>query len=336
MIATLMIGNQITQLHDSLKKITLEEWVNIIQNPTPKLLAFIERLRKIRTIDATLYKEQKKLLPYGVCGIFHPPIRKKEYFASINCFIVDLDHIQSAEKNVDNLKETLTKDLRIAAAFVSPGNDGLKLLFQLNKPCNDAALFSAFYKVFIKQFAQQYQLESVIDTRTSDVTRACFVSYDPTAYYHAGCDKIEMEDYIANLDYEKAEEAIEQAEEYISSLQNTGGGQALDEDVLLKIKQKLDPNYRPRPNKQYYLPSEITEKMPLIEQWLTDAEIKIDQATPINFGKKLRISAGGYWAEINIFHGKRGFTVVVTPKSGSNKELGELARQLLQQHLEKY
>lgn len=334
MIATLMVGNQITQPNDTLRKVTLEEWMHTVQTSTPKLITFIERLRKIRIVDEALYKEQKKLLPYGVCGIFHPPIRKKEYFASINCFIIDLDHLQSAEKNVDTLKEKFKNDRRIAAAFASPGNDGLKLVFQLNKPCNDAALFSAFYKVFIKQFSQHYQLESVIDTRTSDVTRACFISYDPTAYYHAGCERINIEDYIANLDYEKAEESIEQAEEYLSELQHANIRQTLDEDVLLKIKLKLDPNYRPRPNKQYYLPPEITQKMPLIEQWLSEAEIKIEQETPINFGKKIRIRAGGYWAEINVFYGKRGFTIVVTPKSGSNKELGELARQLLQQRLD--
>ena len=68
-------------------------------------------------------------------------------------------------------------------AFCSPGADGLKLLFRLEEKCEDEALFSAFYKQFALTFSQKYQLEGVIDTQTSDVTRACFMSYDPEAWY---------------------------------------------------------------------------------------------------------------------------------------------------------
>jgi len=95
----------------------------------------------------------------------------------------------------------------------------------------------------------------------------------------------------------------------------------------------VDPNFKPRPAKQYYLPPEIDEKLPLIEQWLHDAAIEIIHTEPINYGKKLRIGAGTLWAELNVFYGKNGFTVVKTPKSGSHPELAELAWQLLQQHL---
>lgn len=328
-----MIGNHITQTNDPLKKISIDEWIHSIQNPRTEIKSFIERLRTIRTIDENLYKEQKKQLPYTVCAIFHPPIRRKEHFASTSCFIIDVDHLHSHDIHTNRLKEKLKNDPSVAAIFSSPSNDGLKILFLLDKPCLDAALFSSFYKVFLQQFSQRYNLETVVDCRTSDVTRACFLSYDPSAYYNTHVDKVKIENFIHNLDFDDAKEDIKQAEMFISSIQNTPKHNDLSEDILLKIKQKLNPNYRPKPQKQYYLPPEIDQKMPSILQCLLDAGIKIESESPINFGKKIRITAGNYWSELNIFYGKKGFTLVITPKSGSHIELGELARKLLQQHL---
>jgi hypothetical protein len=170
MVPILMTGNNITQPGDVLQKITLEDWMQKVMQPPAAIAGFIERLRTIRTLDETLYREQKKKLPYAVCGYFHPPVRRKENFASLQCFIIDLDHIKQQDTDITTLKNKLAADTRLSAAFASPGNDGLKLVYRLDSPCKDAALFSAFYKVFCKQLADQFQLQNMIDTRTHDQT----------------------------------------------------------------------------------------------------------------------------------------------------------------------
>lgn len=56
-------------------------------------------------------------------------------------------------------------------------------------------------------------------------------------------------------------------------------------------------------------------------------------ANPIHYGKQLRVGMDNLWAEVNLFYGKKGFTVVKTTKTGSTPELAELASQTLYQIL---
>ena len=45
-------------------------------------------------------------------------------------------------------------------------------------------LYSLFYKKFVKSFSEQYDLQQVVDAKTSDVSRACFLSHDKDAFYN--------------------------------------------------------------------------------------------------------------------------------------------------------
>ena len=49
----------------------------------------------------------------------------------------------------------------------------------------------------------------------------------------------------------------------------------------------------------------------------------------INYGKKMVFVINNIWAEINIFYGKKGFSVVKTPKHGSNSELADIVQKIL-------
>jgi hypothetical protein len=224
----------------------------------------------------------------------------------------------------------------VLAFFVSPGGDGLKVLFHLKEKCTDLTLFSAFYKVFTMKFAQQYLLQKVVDLRTSDVSRACFISWDENAFIKLDAHSIDMNDYLSLHDFEESEQEIKEAVQFAKEIQSEEKktAQEIEQNILDKIKLKLNPTLRVKKVKNLYVPSEIDELVPIIEKCLTELDIILVEVTPLSYGKKLKIKAGIFWAEINLFYGKKGYSIVKTPKNGSNEKLADLVFQSITQIIE--
>ncbi len=329
----LQYGTCITQADDSLKKVDAERIFRGITSPKLHLRQQVERLRRVRAMDPRQYARLKKELPYFVCGIFHPPVRRKEHFSAIRYFMVDLDHFAEAELDLEVAFAKMRDDPRLVMAFRSPGGDGLKLMFQLAQNCLDAALYSLFYKAFIGKLAAQYGLERVIDTRTHDVTRACFLSVDEQAFFRPEAEAVILTDYF-DPDQPNAQRSVRKAHRELKKeaperKKRDVESDPLTDEVLLKIRQKLNPNFRPRPKKQIYVPQALNEQMEEVRVCLEALDMTLQEVVNINYGKKLRVGAGTLWAEVNIFFGKRGFSIVKTPRVGSNAELAEMVYQVL-------
>lgn len=327
----LQVGQHITQADDELRKVPVERIYQGIAQPKDAFRNQIKRLRLVRAMDPKQYNRLKRELPYFVCGHFHPPHRRREHFAAIQHFVVDLDHFQVAGKDLEEVRDRLRADERVLLLFTSPGGDGLKVLFQLREPCFDAGLYALFYKAFIQKLAHQYGLEQVIDARTHDVTRACFLSVDAQAHFRPGAEAIVLEQYFDPANPEAQREVAKQHKE----LREQGPAdprpekEPLSDEVLLNIKQKLNPNFRPRKQRNYYVPPELESIMPQVEERLQAMNMALAKTEPIQYGKKLTVAAGPHWAEVNVFFGKRGFSVVKTTKSGSNADLAAMAHQIL-------
>jgi hypothetical protein len=327
------VGRNITQSNDPLIKMSIVELMRRIQNPKIDFQNSIKQLRIANTIDSNKYKELKKSLPYFTCGVFHPLFRKKENFASISNFVLDLDHLSQNEVNIDVLIDQLKRDMNVLAYFVSPGGDGLKVLFHLKNNCTDAILFSAFYKVFTMKFAQKYNLQKVVDLKTSDVSRACFISWDEGAIINTESNDVDMNEYLSDRDFEVSELVIKEAVQFAKDIKSEENkpNQDISDDILEKIKQKLNPTFKLKNEKDVYVPSEIEELLPIIEKHLNAIDIILVETYPINYGKKIKVKAGIFWAEINLFYGKKGYSIVKTPKNGSNEKLADLAFQSISQ-----
>nr|NQU90352.1 virulence protein E [Bacteroidota bacterium] len=325
----LQAGKNITAIGDPLQKLQVGQFFNALINPKPAIRDAIEQLRLVLTIDAKKYSVLKRNLPYVTCGIFSPPYRKTENFASIGVFMLDIDHLSQKELLASQLKEKMKADNRIELMFESPGGDGLKILFRLSEKCFDPVKYSMFYKVFAKAFSDQYGLSQVIDTRTSDVTRACFVSIDSDAFFNENAEKINMAAYI-NFDdpfqvneikrMEKEEKIMDDPEPPINEL---------TDDVLLKIKQKLNPNIRTAREKNITVPEELDKLIPKIGKHVEKYNLAIAEIKNIHYGKQLRFTAGTHFAVINLFYGKNGYKVVNTTKSGSSNQLVDIANRVL-------
>lgn len=324
------VGTSITQVNDSLVKMDIAELAHRIKNPKEQFKNRIDQLRIAKAISEQRYKELKKSLPYFTCANLHPLIRRKEYFSGISSFVVDIDHVSRTDSTLSQVVDKVRQDNRVLLQFVSPGNDGVKILFRLKEMCKDAVQFSAFYKIFVKRFALENQLENCVDYKTSDVTRACFISCDEDAYFNPDCEAIDMNLILPEYNFDEAIQELKEAEKFLKSLPKADNPQQkLDEEVFNKIKQKLNPKARIVREKNHYQPDELEDFVKKINAKSLELGLDIIRNEPIHYGRKLQFKTDIHWCEINVFHGKRGYSVVKSPKTGSNLQLADLMCQAI-------
>lgn len=336
----LQAGRNILQADDPLVKVQVDYLYHSVRFPKPEVATAIRQLRLVKTLDEKRYGQLKRNLPYIVCGIFNPPVRRTENFAWIDHFILDFDHLSEKGMTNESLKAKLSTDPHVVMLFVSPGNDGVKALFQLGEKCYDHGKYSLFYKVFARKFSQQYQLDQVIDPRASDVTRACFISYDPDAFYNEKPETVNMQNYI---DYENAEQVRElrlmvkeEDKQQLAILSTEPKGidkQAIDDDVLNKIKATLNPRFKTKLEKHIFVPEEIDKVISLIISSMNELGITTLETINIHYGKKFRFQVGLKQAETNIFYGKKGYSVVQSPRNGTDNQFNELTAQIISEIL---
>ncbi len=332
----LQAGKCIYQANDPLVKVTLEYLFYAVKNPKPEIASAVRQLRLVKNIDTKRYQELKRNLPYVVTGIFHPPVRRTENFAWINHFIVDIDHLSVKNTTPEQLKIKLSDDPRILLMFASPGEDGLKILFRLNEKMYDAGRYKLFYKAFVNRFSSQYQLEQVADTRTSDVTRACFISHDSNAFYNPSAEVVVPEniiDFNNYLEIKELKAELKEKELEAKAANPPAPKPELEEEALEKIKKTLNPNFRTKREKQIYIPQEIEQITDSIVAQMLEHNIATTEISGIHYGKKFKFSLGRKQAEIDLYYGQRGYTIVKTPRVGTDGELNGICQQLMAQWL---
>jgi hypothetical protein len=329
----LSFAQNITSSTEPLQSISVEQLHGKIKYADESVKNLIRQLRIIKNVDPTAYRNQKKRLPYVVCGKFSPSFRRSENFAYTEYFIVDVDHIREKEFDMESLRAKLIADDRVVMCFLSPSEDGLKLLFHLSKKCYDAGEYSLFYKSFLKSFSNQYGLEQVIDTRTCDVTRACFLSSDPNVYYNAQSKVIDFDAYVRTdnplLMYDK-KRVLENEAVSVPS-ENSLRPSDPDEEAMTRIKSLLNPKATFSSMKQpAYVPAILNDVIEPVKQYIENTGVVVTSVNDIQYAKKICCGLGSKRAEVNLYYGKRGFNVVETPKTGTDKELNALVAELVE------
>ena len=333
----LYLGQSITNPSDILQPITEEQVYLKTQQPDPPVADLLRNLQVIRTIDIRKYTEMKRRLPYLVCGTFNPAVRRTENFAYIDSFIIDIDHITEKGLDISHLREFFKQDERVSLCFLSPSGDGLKLHFHLSEKCYDYGLFSLFYKAFGRKLSEQYGLEQVIDSRTSDVTRACFISFDPQIYYNPCPLAVTIEDYVNT---QSVQDMFEQ-KRLLEKENRTDDAVSIvpkisvepDQDAILRIKEILQLKKTKAEKQPAFVPQQLNDIIEGLQEFLKESGLTITNIRDIQYGKQIHSSLGMKQTECNIFFGKRGFTVVQSPKAGTNAELNALTQELIQLYL---
>lgn len=109
-------------------------------------------------------------------GIFER--RKAEMLVKLSGYAVfDFDHV----KELGALKHLLIADsnLDVQLLFISPTGEGLKMVL-FNE---DQAPYPTFYSSVVKYLRAKYPNYSTnLDAKTKDISRTCFLCYDPDAF----------------------------------------------------------------------------------------------------------------------------------------------------------
>ncbi|RXP54557.1 VirE protein [Lutibacter sp. HS1-25] len=90
---------------------------------------------------------------------------------------IDFDHLP----NLNEVKKQLLEDeyFETELLFTSPSGDGLKWVIKIDL---SQATHQEFFKAVSNYLQQKYKLE--VDQSGKDISRACFLSHDPTAFLH--------------------------------------------------------------------------------------------------------------------------------------------------------
>lgn len=331
----LYLGENITAANDTLQPIREEQLLERIVNPSDGFRAQIAQLRTIRTVDAKRYAECKKNLPYFVGSTFNPAFRRTDNFAYCSYFVLDIDHISEKGLDREQLRQTVLSDNRVRLFYTSPSRDGFKLLFRLRERCYDAGIFSLFYRTFAHAFAARYHIEQVIDAKTCDVTRACFLSFDPDAHYNPLAEDIDLNTFVNRSDATSLfdqKRAAERADKDTSPAPEPSANEP-DDDSIRKIKEVLGLYRAQKEAPKVFVPEQLNAVMEGLRNFLADVDITVTEVTDINYGKKIKATLGHKRAECNLFYGKRGFTAVQSPRSGTDAELNAILQELIYAYL---
>ena len=335
----IMAGTSVTNATEKMVKVQEKYLYDKLRNPDSKIDAKIQRLRIIYGLNAKQYSILKRELPYFVCGIFNPAIRRKENFAYTESFIIDIDKLSSKQMLIDDVRKRIEADENVYMCFKSPSEDGLKVMFRLSQRCYNAGIYSIFYKEFTHQFSVKHSLEQVTDSVTSDVSRACFISVDRDAYINENCIAIDINNYVNTDNPESVFETKRQQEDSTNTvIQAEKEKPCTDPEtsIMEKIKEKLNPTKRKTEKPPVYVPTILEDIMDDLKKYIEETGVLVSETKSIQYGKKIMFKMGLKQAEINLFYGKRGFSVVISPRTGTDAELNNLMAMLVKAFIDTY
>ena len=316
-------GQQITSATDTLRAISLAEVATWVRTDTA-LQRQTERLRKLAQFDQNAYKTAKTSLPYVVGSVFANGIRRMDALAQATYFVLDLDHCTGLNGQVP---DAIRADLSIELAFVSPSGEGLKLFFRLLDACTDAKTFSAAYRNFAGDFGLRHGFVKSVDLRTSDVTRACFLAHDPTVYHNPDAMSVDWRLWLPNHtqggELGFGESDVSDFDRVVSA-RKPAVERPINEVAYRDMLRTINPNTPSRREKQTFVPDELWTIEPAVRAICGQFSWELTEMTPLNYGLKVAVKQGFRRAEVNVCYGKKGFSVVRSPKTGTDPTLSNL------------
>lgn len=137
----------------------------------------IERLRSIDPKDKDTVKKVKFRLPcVTFSGVFSPERFDDKLIEYSNMVVLDVDDI--SKKDLVRFKRELMNDEHVACFFDGP-TKGVKILFHVSTEAKEHKLAFFALSNYIKD-----NYDIIIDRSGKNVSRLCFVSYDPDLYYN--------------------------------------------------------------------------------------------------------------------------------------------------------
>lgn len=158
--------------------ISLDYMLDLIKSE--KFKDQIEELRKCDKHDGS-FGELKSKLPHFTPSGLYGKQRRSEYLIEYNPVIVlDIDHVGNDAEIIRDKAGFVEYTI---ASFVSPSGHGVKILVAAdsNKESHETT-----YLEIADYYSEVLDLD--IDRSGKDVTRACFISYDPGLFYNPNAE----------------------------------------------------------------------------------------------------------------------------------------------------
>jgi hypothetical protein len=174
-------------------------------------------LRKLKNEKPEQYSRDKSSLPFfTMAGTFDK--RRKDGFLNPSGYIIlDIDGL-----SLDHLEEIRGKieaDKYTAICFLSPSGAGLKVAFKAS--INNDTECKAAFAAISDYFRSKFNIE--LDKSGKDISRACFVSFDPAIYSNPDAAEFKYEVAASSPEPVKPIQApitIGRVEKYILSVIN--------------------------------------------------------------------------------------------------------------------
>ena len=159
------------------KKLALEEIAGQVKEPSEKIKDIVALIR-----DETDKEEQKRLkllLPVLKFSSASTLVDGSKKYTGFICY--DFDDIP--DYKLKNAFHASTLHDSVALSFISPSGNGLKVVVYDPRPCESQAKFKSMYDEVGPSIA--LAIGALEYDKTNDINRACFLSYDPTAYVNS-------------------------------------------------------------------------------------------------------------------------------------------------------
>jgi archaellum biogenesis ATPase FlaH len=150
-----------------------------------KTEAYKERILMLRSLGDDEYGKAKRSLPHFTpSGIFKEGRKSDNLIDYSKIMVLDIDKIGDNTKIIRNKASQFDC---VMAAFLSPSGKGVKILIYTDASAkNHEQVFNNVVEFF------ERKLEVKIDTSGKDISRACFVSWDPDMYINEDCGQFHI------------------------------------------------------------------------------------------------------------------------------------------------
>lgn len=314
---------------EQLTPVTLEQLKKLISGEEGDLAMQTRRLHSVRRIDRQAFDQAKTSLPFFIAARFKDGIRSTARFESICGMTLDFDRCIENTGQAQRLKTALAADPSLALAYLSPSGEGIKCVYLIDPPITDTKLYSDFYRHIALSVAKKAGLAHCVDLRTFDVTRISFLSFDPQVYFNPGAVPLCWQPFAEAQVFDFMAESPAETLPAPAAENTVPPGRELTDEVYAAIRKKLSPAARIKPQKIIFVPEILEEIIPFIRAAALENSIALDEVRDIHYGKKLIFKSGRHRGEVNLYWGRKGFSVVVQPKAGMHQPLSEAAEMIV-------
>ena len=105
--------------------------------------------------------------------------------------------------------------------------------------------------------------------------------------------------------------------------------QSLAPETYKNIIQRLNPAAPVRAPRNIFVPPLLEDIAVKVQAAAALNGFTVKDIVDINYGKKIVLSKGFAWGEVNVYHGRHGFSIIQSPKRGSDANIARQTEELI-------